>query len=275
MGRTVKRGELLVDGKPLAETAIARDPLNPVREGSIPAMLCGEFAVSLAETTQVLRHRLETTKGGSVLICDGSSETDLAEAATVIGSFGGSCLVAGTGGFVGHWVSSLPGKRDYTAPVMKIARCLFVSGSLHPASLDQVSCAAAVGLPAFYLAERPAQDAETVLQLVATMNAGAWPMVATPGTCPDDVGLRIGAIVRRVLEAGSVDCLIVFGGDTTLAILNALGITVLESAGELAPGIPVSIASYCGRSITFVTKAGSFGTAGTLIMLKELLEKHR
>src|SRR5512138_683535 len=31
MGRIVRKGELLVDGRPLAETPMARDPLNPVR----------------------------------------------------------------------------------------------------------------------------------------------------------------------------------------------------------------------------------------------------
>ena len=44
LGRTVRGGVLRVDGVPVAETAFARDPLNPIHESNIPCLLapfCG------------------------------------------------------------------------------------------------------------------------------------------------------------------------------------------------------------------------------------------
>ena len=265
MGRVVTGGELFVNGRPLGETAIAHDPLNPVREGSIQAMLAGACPLSLAETSERLKSLLEEEPNGSVLVCDGRTDEDLQATASVIAGFGQPCIVAGTGGFVGEWASSLPVERGYAPPELRVARCLVISGSLHPASIEQVRFAAANGLPTAYLSETEDGD--------VAPGSGPWSALATAGTSPNGVGERMGALVRRALEAGSADCLVIFGGDTTLAVLRSLGIMVLESAGELLPGVPLSQTRYRGRPLTLVTKAGSFGGPGMLISIKEHLEK--
>jgi uncharacterized protein YgbK (DUF1537 family) len=48
---------------------------------------------------------------------------------------------------------------------------------------------------------------------------------------------------------------IIFGGDTALALWREMGITALEPLGEILPGVAVSRAS--GR--IFITKAGGYG----------------
>jgi D-threonate/D-erythronate kinase len=267
MGRVVEDGELLVNGRPLAETAIADDPLNPVREGSIPAMLAGICTVALAETSERLKRLLEDAARGSVLVCDGRTDEDLRATAAVIASFGRPCLVAGTGGFVGYWISSLPVERAYTPPGLRFSQCLVVSGSLHPASMEQVRVAAAKGLPTAYVSGTEDGNVASI--------GSPWSALATLGTCPNGFGTRIGALVRRALELEGIDCLVIFGGDTALAVLRALGITVLESVGELMPGVPLSLARYRGHPLTLVTKAGSFGGDGMLVSIRELLEKKR
>jgi uncharacterized protein YgbK (DUF1537 family) len=83
----------------------------------------------------------------------------------------------------------------------------------------------------------------------------------------------MGVLVREALAARAIDCLVIFGGDTALAVLAALGVTTVESAGELLPGIPISTTTYAGRQLVLVTKAGGFGGEDTLLTIKGLLEK--
>jgi uncharacterized protein YgbK (DUF1537 family) len=277
MGRVVRGGELFVDGKPLVETAIARDPLNPAQEGSIPKLLAGGCTarVRVAGTAEQLRRFLEDGAQGSVLVCDGSTDDDLGATASVIAAAGQPCVVAGTGGFVGGWARLLHVSHDFQAPGLRVARCLVISGSLHPASREQVLRAASGAIHTLYLGSDPDTDLVIAQLLSEALRTRGWAALDTPGTCPSGVGARIGALANRILGAVPVDCLVIFGGDTTLAVLRAIGATVIESAGELMPGVPLSLARHQDRPLVLVTKAGGFGGADMLVSIKGLLEKRR
>lgn len=95
--------------------------------------------------------------------------------------------------------------------------------------------------------------------------AGHVVLQAVPG--PETDGT---AIARNLADsfrplAAAADSLILTGGATAEAVLDALGVTVLELVGEVTPGLPLSLAA--GWRI--VTKSGGFGAAGTLADLVE------
>jgi uncharacterized protein YgbK (DUF1537 family) len=69
-----------------------------------------------------------------------------------------------------------------------------------------------------------------------------------------------------------VDGLAVFGGDTTLGVLEALGTSVVEPIRDLLPGVPVSLVQHGDRPLALITKAGGFGDDGTLLSIRETLE---
>ena len=271
MKRTVVGGELYVDGRPLAQTATAVDRLNPSTEGNIPILLAGgcNAPVSLAGTPHELKLLLHDCSPGSVIVCDGASDDDLRETAEAIAKAARPVIVAGTGGFVRYWADRLPVPRGYAAPQLQVRRTLAVSGSLHPASRAQVQEASKTGLRTLYPGRQPDREA------VAALARHDWAVLATPGDCPPGVSARLGALVREALAVEPVDCLVIFGGDTALAVLSSLGVNTVESAGELLPGIPVSIASHAGRPLLLVTKAGGFGGENTLLEIKESLERKR
>ncbi len=56
--------------------------------------------------------------------------------------------------------------------------------------------------------------------------------------------------------------LLATGGETARALCRALGIHVLQPIGEVATGVPLSLA--LGRDARLITKAGGFGDPGTL-----------
>lgn len=63
--------------------------------------------------------------------------------------------------------------------------------------------------------------------------------------------------------ADDLAALAVTGGETAHAVLNRLGVTEITVIGELEPGVVAG--RLPGRRTRFVTKAGAFGDAGTLV----------
>ncbi|MBI4874239.1 MAG: hypothetical protein HY822_06375 [Acidobacteria bacterium] len=244
LGRTVERGELLVDGRPLAESAFAKDPLNPVREGSIPALLgdCGAPVVCVAGPEE-LAAALERA---AVIVCDGSTDADLVAVAAVLDASERLCLAAGPAAFAGHWIGSPAPPRPVPPPAVR--HCLIVNGSLHPASRRQVEAA----------------------------GESDWPILTTPHELlgdPLSVARRLALSVRDTLEEGGFDGVIVFGGDTLRAILSALDIRMVTAFGELLPGVPLSRARWREGRLALITKAGGFGSPDELRLIRRALER--
>jgi uncharacterized protein YgbK (DUF1537 family) len=247
LGRTVVGGTLFVDGRPLAESAFAGDPLNPARESSVAEVVreCGvpvEVVADAVELTAALR-RDGTSR---VLICDGSTDDDLAQVAAALHASGRPCLAAGPGSFAGYWILPFSGTARSLRP--EVDRCVVVNGSLHPISRQQAEAAVALG----------------------------WPVLTTP--CermhdPLSVAAGLALEVRELLEHGDFDGLIVFGGDTLYAILRDLGIEMVEASDELLPGVPLTRAHWRGRDLALITKAGGFGQPDVLHRIRCCLQR--
>ena len=75
----------------------------------------------------------------------------------------------------------------------------------------------------------------------------------------------------HVLRGRAVEALVATGGDTAVAILEALGRRALQVMGDLLPGIPYCRLDVDGRRLWLVTKAGGFGASDTLIEIVERL----
>jgi len=84
--RLVAGGYLLVDGQPVARTAIGRDPVAPVKMSSIPALLAAQCRRpvrhvgldTLDQGREALRQALEPPAEGALAVVDAASEADLA-----------------------------------------------------------------------------------------------------------------------------------------------------------------------------------------------------
>jgi uncharacterized protein YgbK (DUF1537 family) len=274
MGRTVRDGALHVHGVPLAETAFAADRLNPSKQGWIPGLLAGACGapVLTASTGERILELLSTAPGGAIILCDGTTDEDLQSAAQALAASGRDCIVAGTAGFCEPWVNALPIERSFQGGVPAVRRCLVVSGSLHPASSGAILRAAETGTPAIALADQAAGDDFTAAALAEALSAHPWVSLTTPGTCRGSVGKRMGALAARVIDMQPVDGVAVFGGDTTLGVLEALGVSVVDPLLDLLPGIPVSNIRHGERRLALITKAGGFGDDGTLTAIRKVLE---
>jgi uncharacterized protein YgbK (DUF1537 family) len=259
MGRLVVGGELFVDGVP---------------RGSIPALLargCGA-PVLLAAGAAELEALLDSAAPGSILFCDGRSEEDLRAAAAVLARSGRASIVAGPAGFSGYWIRTLPVERGSVASQPAVRRCLVLSGSMDPVSMEQVRRAAQDGLPTVFVPQDEAADSRAAAEVASRLAAGGCAALATPGVCPRGVSQRIGAMAGRVLEDQTVDGIVVFGGQTAWALLQTLDVTEIEPRFDLLPGTPLSLIRRRGRDIVLVTKAGGFGGTDALLSIRKRLE---
>ena len=73
------------------------------------------------------------------------------------------------------------------------------------------------------------------------------------------VSANLGTLCRKLIRTGAVGTLVVFGGDTLLGVMEALGCKELQPVCEVCPGV---VASHLetGFDGAVISKAGSFGT---------------
>ena len=78
---------------------------------------------------------------------------------------------------------------------------------------------------------------------------------------------RAASLVEQALSRIAQDALalgarriVVAGGETSGAVVSALGVTGIRIGLEVAPGVPVSVTSS-GEPIALILKSGNFGAA--------------
>jgi uncharacterized protein YgbK (DUF1537 family) len=259
--RVVVDGCLHVDGRPVAASAIARDPAYPPTGGSVPALLVtgGVYPIALVPLLTVrhgadavaarLDRMLET--GGRALAADAESDADLAALADA--ATGRPALLAGSAGLATALAARLaPPVQHERAPAHDRPRrpLVVVAGSAHPATRAQVErLGSRKGLdvlapPSDGGADDPARRRETAARLADSL--------------------------RGRMERSRPGALLLTGGDTAIAVLRVLGATGLRLAGQLEPGLAVgALAGGPFDGLTVMTKAGGFGDADALVRVWE------
>ena len=81
----------------------------------------------------------------------------------------------------------------------------------------------------------------------------------------------MGALVRYVLTTGGFTNCVVFGGDTALGSLQALGGNSLRPIDEIAPGVIWS--QLVGSELDMITKAGGFGEEDLIVQIAAFFRK--
>lgn len=135
----------------------------------------------------------------------------------------------------------------------------FVVGSRDPVTLAQVAELRAGDGPRFIAAP----DGE-VGPIGAT---GAFMIQATAGPGADGpvVASRLAeGVVHRVADLGT---LVLAGGETAAAVLDAAGIRLLQVVGEVLPGLPLCRAVDVPDFPDLITKSGGFGPPDTFLRL--------
>lgn len=290
-GRTTVGGHQLLNGRPLEETAFAQDPLCPIADSYIPALLGGQMRcevglieLALVREGMAVLAKAMRARGEAVLVVDATTEEDLRTIVRAAAQAGLAHLTCGSAGLadavaevmLGGYAASAAPK---TAEAVAVdAPVLVVAASRNPLTGLQLS--------------RAAQEMELAVLAVDTeglaADAGAEirQLVAQAGGClstgrsvalsavdsPYVAGLSctlaqsLGEMAARLAGRHTLAGLVLTGGDVALAVCRALGATALSLIGEVAPGIPLGrIRGGLQAGLPLVTKAGGFGQEEAIV----------
>ncbi len=288
-GRAVFMGHLFVGEVLLSESGMRDHPLTPMTDPNLVRVLQRQSrrkvglvrAATVAEGPDVIRVRFEGLRrdGVGLAVVDAVSDADLhriGEAAWDLPLVTGGSGVAM--GLPAAWrARGLLGAGDGAATLPPAAGLsAIVSGSCSVATLGQVSAALRAGVPGFRvdpLRLAAGEDVAGAALAWATPLLAAGPVLVYATAEPDAVRSaqdrlgreRAGALVEdalaaiaRGLVARGVGRLVVAGGETAGAVVNALGVRMLRIGPQIAPGVPWT-ASVGARPLALALKSGNFG----------------
>ncbi len=288
-GRTVFNGHLFVGDVLLSESGMRHHPLTPMTDPNLVRVLQRQThrKVGLVKYDVVaggarrIRARFEELRhhGIEIAIVDATSDEDLlriGEAAAEL-----PLVTGGSGVAMGlppayrdrgeldaiEGAAALPQAAGFRA---------VISGSCSTATVSQVAAAIEARMPAFRvdplrLAAGEDLAAAALAWAAPLLPAGPVLVYATAEaeavrTAQERIGReRAGELVERALAAvarGLVELgvrqLIVAGGETSGAVVNALGVRALRIGPQIAPGVPWT-SSVGDRPLSLALKSGNFG----------------
>ncbi len=272
--RLVRGGVLLVDGVPVAETALSRDPVTPVRESRIAAYIgaqsrrpvrdLGRSVLDRGE--EGVRSALEDFRrsGGGIAVCDAECEADLALLARAALSLEPGVILSGSAGLAlpaaeilaarsgrpGPAAASTPGGGPAPAP-SKAGRedparkrpVIVALGSVNPAARAQAAALAAAGAREFRV------DPAEILGARSFSDADA---------ASEALGLR----ARDALGRGGVVLIAIPGSLSDVDAAQALGAGRGLSGAEVAAVLARALAAAVRAAIRDLPDAGVAATGG-------------
>jgi uncharacterized protein YgbK (DUF1537 family) len=280
--RTVYRGHLFVGDQLLSESSMKDHPLTPMRDANLVRVLAWQtqMPVSLiprevvAGPPDALAAAFTGIEG--IAIVDAIADSDL----RAIGAAAkGMALVTGGSGIALGLPANF-GRRPGDAPAVRVAPAgggaVMLAGSCSVATRRQVAAAIAAGTPALKLdpvaIATGAVSLETALAFVAGAAGGPPPLVYSSAE-PDAVaaaqarlGPGAGALVEDFLSrlaaallARGTTRFVVAGGETSGAVVEALGVSAMRIGPEIDPGVPWALTTGTDRPLALALKSGNFG----------------
>jgi len=251
-GRTVYLGHLFVHGRLLSESSLAHHPLTPMTDPDLVRVL----ARQTTRPVQLLPADGKVPAGYS--IADAIDEAGLRRLGEACA---GMRLAVGAAG-LGEAIAFALGRDGRAATPARVdGPAAVIAGSCSQATMAQVERMAARH-DAIELDPRTADAAATAAAAIASLDHG--PVLVYSSAPPERVVPGAGAAVeamlaevaRRLVAAG-VRRLVVAGGETSAAVVQALGIRVLGVGDEIARGVPWMVADE--PPLELALKSGNFG----------------
>jgi 3-dehydrotetronate 4-kinase len=284
-GRTVFKGHLFVGDMLLSDSPMRQHPLTPMTDANLVRVLqaqCRTRRVGLIERAIVARGapavrermRVLHEQGVSFAIADAIADDDLRVLAAAASDL--RLVVAGSGLAIGipalHGLA--PRAEAAQLPPPRGARAI-VSGSCSTATQAQVAVFIAAGGAAFAVDPLRLASGDDVAQQAldwARPLLGDKPVLVYATAAADAVkgvqaalgASRAGALVedclarvaQGLMQAGAAQ-LVVAGGETSGACVQALGVEALRIGVQIDPGVPWCYAS--AQRIHLALKSGNFG----------------
>ena len=288
--RTIYLGNLFVGEVPLAESGMRNHPLTPMQDANLVRVLQAQSrgkvglvawsAVSAGEQAIRARFAALEAEGVSLAVVDAITDADLHAIAAACAQH--PLVTAGSGVAIGlpdnfRRAGLLPVRTDAAELPHIPGHAAVISGSCSQATNGQVAHWIESGRPAYCIdplaiARGTDAAADALRQAIPQLAAGPVLFYAT--AAPDAVKAvqaalgvaAAGAMVEKALAriahglvAAGVTRLVVAGGETAGAVVQALGVSMLKIGPQIDPGVPWTATSGA-HPILLALKSGNFGT---------------
>ena len=287
-GRTVFKGYLFVGDVLLNESGMQHHPLTPMTDANLVRVMQAQCTSkvgllthkTIAQGTASIGQEITNLKqqGVRIAIVDAVSNDDLMRLGPALK--GMPLVTAGSGVAIGlpQNFGLLPTPQASVLPKASGLQAV-VSGSCSQATNRQVAHFKATGRPAFLIDPLHLQGSwEDLVKEVLTWAQGhlaSGPVLVYSTATPESVqavqsqlGVEaaghqveqaLAAIARGLVELG-VQQMVVAGGETSGACVQALAIEQLQIGPQIDPGVPWCHAHTPMGSVHITLKSGNFGT---------------
>ena len=289
-GRTVFRGHLFVGDELLSDSGMRHHPLTPMTDANLVRVLQAQCRRrvglirhdTVAQGVAAVRERIAVLRaeGIAVAVADAISNADLCVLASACVDL--PLVTAGSGLALG--LPDAYAARGWARPDAQAAQldamhgtAAVLSGSCSLATNAQVAAWRAAGKPAVALDVRALARAEPVAERAlawALEHIATEPVLVFATAAADELkavqadlgSARAGALVEACLAhvaLGLVNAgvrrLVVAGGETAGAVVQALGVSTLRIGAAICPGVPWTQATRAGAPLWLALKSGNFG----------------
>jgi uncharacterized protein YgbK (DUF1537 family) len=283
-GRTLSGGELFINGVPLSETGIAQDLRSPPPVTPLPDLFRGALADTavILEKTGSTGMTITRQPVPCIRIVDAETAEDLQNLADAVIDRCEDILFVGAAGLTEALADALFGPElSGASPPALSGASLYVIGSRALQSSEQVEalCVTNPWTRVAELTDVQPLDAKEMQRLSSPVEKPAILVVRAPRAKPGsslDPELVVNALAAStvdLLEKVKVSLLLMTGGDTVLAVLEALGVKTIQVLGEVKPGIVYGIIDTSLGPLCIVTKAGAFGDGQLFCTIEEHLRR--
>ncbi|MGV9386584.1 3-oxo-tetronate kinase [Nonomuraea sp. NPDC003707] len=277
-GRTVYQGHLFVGDRLLSESSMRHHPLTPMTDPDLVRVLGRQtphrVALVAHETVRrgadAVRAALDALQAQDVryAVTDALDDRDLDVIARASAHLP---VITGAAGLAGALETA---RHEPAAPALPTGPGVVLAGSCSAATLEQVALARR-HMPSYRLrAEQDGLVEEAIGWLEASLEAEGRAMVYSSAPpeerSPGAAGLlerALAAVAARAARLG-VRRIVVAGGETSGAVVNALGVTGAVVGAEADRGVPWLLTTG-HPSLALLLKSGNFGRPDLLITALE------
>ncbi len=275
MKRITREGIHYIDGVPVAQSIFARDPFEPVKESDVNKIIA-----------------LQTDRTG-IKVYDAESDSDMMKIAEGLRDSGGLRLTAGCAGFAGVLAKVLGFDSAHKVTLPRMPEKFFmVCGSVNPVTIAQMDFAESHGFKRVYLrlndklnpdwpnsdscrefavnALADIQDSHAILDANNPYEKTLTDeYIKAHSLTNEQVRLYISRSVtgaaKAMLDSGLNARLMCVGGDTLLALMQAVNVHELVPVCEIERGVVLTSFAYNGRDYYIMAKSGGFGDEDLLV----------
>jgi len=287
-GRTLFRGHLFVQDQLLSESGMQHHPLTPMGDANLVRVLQAQSrgTVGLLRYDQVakgpetVRAAIDELRrsGHRLAIADALSDADLH-------TLGAACaelpLVTGGSGIAqglpeNFRRAGLLQAHDAAALDLPAGGDAVLAGSASQATNGQVAAWLEAGRPALRLDPLALARGDDSIDAALAWAREQGQTVLIYATSPADevkaiqrelgvaragelVERALGLIARGLFDQG-VRRLVVAGGETSGAVVQALGVQSLRIGAQIDPGVPATLGQVAGEPLALALKSGNFGS---------------